>query len=70
MTAIAAAVPADITAMIKARVHSSLHYRNAKPAVGQVWSLKESILQDTITGEKVSPVVFLCEESDLYEGAY
>lgn len=70
MTAIAAAVPADITAMIKARVHSSLHYRNAEPAIGQVWSLKESILQDTITGEKVSPVVFLCEESDLYEGAY
>ncbi len=70
MTAIAAAVPTDIVTMIKARVRSASHYRNAESAIGQVWSMKEPVLKDSITGEDIHPVVFLCEESDIYEDAY
>ena len=70
MTATATAVPADLTAMIKARVKSVVQYRDTEPAVGQVWSMKEPVLKDSVTGEDVHPVVFLCEESDLYEDAY
>ena len=64
MTAIATAVPTDIVTMIKARVKSVLHYCDAEPAIGQVWMMKEPVLQDSITGEKTTPVVFLCEESN------